>query len=454
MKTKKITAFLLALSLTLSIASCNKSDSSSSDKSSETTQNSTAETTNANSSIDDEVRLVFEDLGDGVIMQIGGFDVPVDEYKYYFAYAKSAIDGGNTSYWESDLTIDKLDNLKEQTLSYLFNTYTVYKLAEEYNVELDEKDWEKINEEYEANKRYYEILNEDTNHTFEQYLESICCTEDVYKESIARVYLEYKVVASLYEEDYKQRYFNDYICAKYIRVNSVIDYEVDENNKPTSTPKNFYEIDPRYTYTDEEKAVIEKLNSFTMNDDPEGLKNTLPELMNVIKTRLDAGDDMDTLMNKYTQDTDIPTKSDGSYEGFYLSAGSMSEEFAEVVTALEENQVSDPLYIEGSGYYIIQRTAFDEYYLRDYLLSTYMSDDSFSYASDYSSLSTAIQNEMKISYDIAYDKIDFDFASIGDIGTVQKSDSETTETEENTSEITETDNETEENTSETTVETE
>ena len=285
MNIKKIIAFVLAVGLVSAFTGCNKSSDSSS---SETNDSSSSSVANETTSSDDsksedeeliDAKVVYQDFDDGILMNIGGFDVAEDEYKYYFAYAKSSMDNGDESYWDDDGNYAKINSLKEQTLNYLISSYTVYKLAAENNVELDASDWDKVNAEYEDSKVYYELIHEDEGKVFDDYLKEIYCTEEVYKESFARTILEYKVVAALYQQDFLDTHFKDYICAKTLLVKDTIEYETDADNNPTDTPKNFYEINSEYSYTDEEKAIIEKLNSYAQAKDEESLKNTLPEFI-------------------------------------------------------------------------------------------------------------------------------------------------------------------------------
>ncbi len=447
MKTKKIIAFILAMGLVSCFAGCDKSENSSPSETTESTSSvedtttaSTEESTEETLAVNSEEKK-YEDLDDGIIMKISDFDVTEDEYKYYFAFAKSNIDGGDESYWENDPDSAKLEDLKQQTVEYIFNAYTIYQIASDNNVEITEEDLLSVDKEYEASKLYYEAINSDTGKKFDEYLKEIFCTEEVYKESIKRFELEYKTVASLYEQDFKDKHFSNYICIKHIQIDPKTAYETDENNESTDTPKNFYEINPEYTYTDEEKAVIEKINSCAKAKDAEGVNNALTELMSVIQSRLAEGETMDSLMDKYNKDAEAQKNKDGVYVGYYINKSSMSEDFSNVAFALEENQISDPVFFDEYGHCIIQRVPFN----RDELISIYMSDVEYPYSTEYATLIQETQKTMDIVFSSDYNSLTSDYMKNGikfddaPSSSESESESETTENEEtsDTSESTE-----------------
>lgn len=412
MNSKKITAFLLALTLSsVSFYGCRneKTDESESSSVSETTtvsEETAAESKTVSESSDSEESTGTADLKDGIIVNIAGTDITEEEYKYYFFYAKNYIDDGDESYWENDENGEKLAGLKKQTLDFLFANSTVYKIASDNSVELTKEDHEKIDQLVNEDILYYNTVNSSSGDNFDKYLKDTYCTMEVYKKAYERQLLESKTVSALYEEDFKEHYFKDYICTKYIQIRPSVTYEVDENNNPLDTTENFYEILEDASYTDEERAVIDKLNKHAKAIDRDALKATIPELIDIINKRLDEGESMDSLMYKYNMDTAVDLKRDGTYAGYYINKQSMPPEFCDVAFALEENERSDgSLFINGYGYFLIERTPFDEEYLEDYLISLYMNNQNYSYASDYEKLCLETQKNMKITFDKDYDSI-------------------------------------------------
>ena len=401
MNLKKVIAFISAICLACVMTACNKNNNSSD---SEASVNETVESVTTSES---DVK-----LADDVIMKIGGHDVSVDEYKYYFAYAKYSIDGGDKSYWDDDEDGSKLSNLKQQTFDYLFSAYTVYSLADQKNVSLNADDDKIIDEYFLATKNYYNAANSHLDITFDDYLKKTSCTEEVYRATLERKELEYKIIASLYDADYRENYFKDYIRVKYIDVIPEVQFETDDSGNKTETTTDFYTINPLLDYTDEEKAEIEKLNELSRANNADGIKAEIPNLMNIIAARLSAGESIDQLMEKYNMDKNVPLNYDGTIQGYYVDNTYMSNNFNDAAFALKENEISGIVSNDGTEYYIIQRLAYDEVYLQDYLVESYMADSDYGYADDYTANYTEVQNSMDVVYSDTYEQIKVDYASI------------------------------------------
>ncbi|MDD6824606.1 MAG: hypothetical protein PUE12_00550 [Oscillospiraceae bacterium] len=420
MNFKKIISFILALSLvSVPLYSCDKNENSQTPENSSAdsdTSGTEAETGSGDAdSKDDEAseltyslpteeEIQFADLGDGIIANIGGYDITEDEFKYYLYYAKTSIDGGDDTYWDDDEDGAKLHDLKEQTLMYVYNNSAIYKLAENYSVHLDPEEIQITESQYQKDILYYNQANGTSIESFEEYLKEIMCTEEVYKESYRRQQLENKTVAALYEDDYRKNYFSDYICVKYIMVKNYFTYQTDEDGKKTTKPEKMYELIEGLTYTDEEKEMIDKINSFTENNDEEGLKAFVPEFMKMIEARLEAGDDFDTLMTKYNCDSSAPINSDGSYAGYYINGDVMPEEFTAAAYALEEGEYTKES-VFSNVYYIIKREPFDEEYLKNYLIYIYMGSDEYPYLQEYETLCRTIQKSLKVTLSNEFENI-------------------------------------------------
>lgn len=401
MKVKKITAILLAAGMSLSLYGCKETENSSSESDKQSSATDSQQSENDLTETEKKEIKEYKDLGDGIIMNIADHDITEDEYKYYFYFAKSNIDSGDESYWDDDEEGIKFENLKNQTFEYLFNSCTVYKIASDNSVTLDENDLAKVDKQYEDDVLYYNTVNSGNGKKFEDYLKTIHCSEEAYKEAYVRKELEHKTISALYEEDFIKNHYNDYICTKYILIKPDINYQPDADGNPSETPKNFYEYDDILSYTDKEKEIIEKLNSLAKAADGEGVINAIPELIDVIYERIADGESMDSLMAKYNMDVAAEKNDDGTYTGFYMDHESMPTAFNDIAFALEENEYSsEALYLEGGGYYIIQRIPFDS----DYLSALYMGDSQYDYAYDYQEVCSKAMDEVKVIFDTDYDK--------------------------------------------------
>ncbi len=420
MKIKKITAFILAFGIILSISGCNNSKKSSSQSDNSSSESTDTTGVSTDSSDTDSEGPEYDDFGDGILMNIGGYDVSEDEYKYYFAYAKSYIDNGDNTYWDDDKNSKKLNDLKAQTMDYLFNTYTVYTIAKENGVELNEEEHAKIDAEIDTTKLYYETTYPDRK--FDDYLKSIVCTKEIYRESILRVALENKTVKTLYETEFRNNYLKDFIHVKYVLVVPRIRFEEDEQGYPTDKPLDFCTINPELTYTDEEIAIINKLNGYAQAVDRDNLKTAIDELMIIIRARLEAGESIDTLINKYNYNKDDQLDENGTLIGSYISSDTMQPEFSSKAFALEENQISDPFFSSGNGYYIVQKLPLEEDYLQENILSMFMDNKSYPFASQYQALCEKTQENIKVIFDHSYDDIKADFATAYSLDTPSSTD--------------------------------
>ena len=405
MRTKKIISLILALALSSTAfygCSKNTDPSSESESSVSETENSAEESGTGESpetEEDEDPGYTVSDLADGIVMNISGHEVTSDEYRYFFMYVKSCLDQGDETYWDDDESGEKLKSLKEQTMSFLFNNAAVYKMAENNSIELDESDSARIDKKIEDTKKYYSATNDGKE--FDEYLKEIYCTPEVYRESYVNKYLEEKIVNELYGKDYRAKHFLNYIAVKYIQIRPMLitqdDFDV------------FIQTDSTLSYTDEEKAVIEKLNAIADKKDETALNEAVPELMEVIKNRISEGESFDSLMKKYNMDYTIETKENGEFAEKYINDYSMQSAFFNVANTLEENEISDgSLYIDGSGFYLIKRVPFDEEYLREYLIPILMGDDSYTYASDYNKLCMETKSVMEVTVDTDYESINLD----------------------------------------------
>ena len=187
-------------------------------------------------------------------------------------------------------------------------------------------------------------------------------------------------------------------------VKNYFTYQTDEDGKKTTKPEKMYELIEGLTYTDEEKEMIDKINSFTENNDEEGLKAFVPEFMKMIEARLEAGDDFDTLMTKYNCDSSAPINSDGSYAGYYINGDVMPAEFTAAAYALEEGEYTKES-VFSNVYYIIKREPFDEEYLKNYLIYIYMGSDEYPYLQEYETLCRTIQKSLKVTLSNEFENI-------------------------------------------------
>lgn len=402
MNIKKSVIYIVSLVLSASIISgcsgINNTDSVTSSVPDKTSVSSMDNTENQIQPADN-----ITDLPDNVIMSIGGHNVSADEYKYYFAYARYSIDGGDEDYWKDDNSELKISDLKKQTYDYLYSLYTIYSLADQEAVALDSNDMKNIDDQYNAAEKYYNTSEINPDVTFDEYLKNTCCTKEVFRETLKRSKLEKKVISKLFESDFREKNFTDYIRVKYIYI---------DPQKADSDSADFFNSDPLLDYSDEELSSIEKINSAYKTRNKEALEEELSHLMNYIEEKIQSGESIDSFISKYNMDKDIPLNDDGSYQGYYIKNGDRSESFCETAFSLSEDQTSDIVKTENDGWYIIKREKFDENYLKDYLINIYMSNPDYGYTEKYTEIYSVVQKKMETIFSNSYNDISYDYASI------------------------------------------
>lgn len=426
MKFSKLTTAILAFCIAAGCAGCskNKPEDNSDPKAETTAVSDESSSESKKSDFENEAEsITFDDLADDVFMNIAGFDVTVDEFKYYFAYAKHNMDNGDISFWDKDTDCTKIQSLKQQTLHQLFQAYTIYKLAADNNIQLDDSDNSGIDSILKAYKLYYEASYKQTKETFDDYLKSTCCTEKVFRETLVRTKLQNKIVTKLYEEDFRNKYLKDYYCARYILITPTIKNGVDENNEPTHMPVDYYTYLDKYTYTDAEKSAIEKINEANLNKDTEKLKEAITELADVIIDLGRNGTDFNELMDKYNTDETQPIDSNG-HPGQFIKSSSMPQEFSDAVNALDDNGITDLIYHRLYGYLIANKLPFDENVFSSQAVDLFMGDDNYEYQENFTKLSNDTQKKMKITINNKYADIDSSFATLP---SDEKTEAQTTE---------------------------
>lgn len=404
---KKIISALAAFFISACLVSCTSQQQNDQDL-------NTAETSTAVSSAFDTESSIPEKilLSPDAVMSIGGHEVSDDEYKYYFAYAKYSIDNGDENYWKDDENGLKINDLKSQTYNYLYSLYTIYSLADKENISLDENDLNNIQKQFESVRDYYNASNIHLGMNFEAYLKNTCCTEKVYLETLKRSKIENKVISKLFEKDFRDKFFKDYIRVLYINIKPEIQYEYDENGNRTDRPAVFYQINPLLSYTEEEKSGIDKLNELSLSKNTEGLKSEIPVFMNIIKDRIEQGESFDSLIEKYSMKKDTPRNNDGTYQGYYINKTEMPDKFSDAAFTLSEDSISEIIESGENGWYIIERKPYDENYLEDYLISIYMSSPEYGYSDKYTEICSEAQKKMDTVFSEKYDNITYDYASI------------------------------------------
>ena len=114
------------------------------------------------------------EITEGTVLTVAGYDIDVEEYRYYFLNLKKSFDNGDDSYWDGEATEgtdesgndntktaqqsaeERLKDLKDYALTYIINNYCVEQMAKDYNVSLTDEELAEVDKDYEDVKASYE----------------------------------------------------------------------------------------------------------------------------------------------------------------------------------------------------------------------------------------------------------------------------------------------------------
>ncbi len=337
-----------------------------------------------------------------VVMTINGRDITVQEYRYYFLNVKSQLDSGDESLWngvsstsqdgtvisaEDDIK-SKLQVLKSQTDTYLKNNYTVEVMAENNSVKLDDEDIKEAEEEYNLEVEAFKLAENSDDAGWTDYLAQMYCTPELYKMALQRKGIEYKLIRTLYEDDFTENVLVDYVMAKHILLGTTdVDYEAVEIPEGA---------------TEEEIADINAQNDKLREEAKTKLMEEKLKLAEEIAEKAKSGEDFDKLIKEYNEDPGEVAKEDGTYDGYLFTKGEMVEQFETAAFALEVGAVSDVVET-NYGYHIIKRVEVSEDYLDDNIVDIMMTNET--YYQKYSTVAQEVSGNLEIEYTDIYDKI-------------------------------------------------
>ncbi len=407
---KKIVAFTLALTMIASFASCSKKANEGSSESSESKSSSAETSANDSSSTvvsGDETTavteapkpLVYKELDGDHFVEANGHKISEDEYKYYFSYAKSSMDGGDATFWDEDRE-NKLTQLKETVNSYIEQDFTVVVASENNGVKLSDVTKSEKEDKLADFKKQY-------TGSYEDFLKENKMTEELLLGFLGRQILEEKLVAKLYLENFKNNEFKDYIRATHILFPITATKKVDENNQPTEEVEDMYKLIDGLTYTDEEKAAIDKLNAVVKANDTEAIKAEVKVFAEFVLKLINDGGDFETYMTKYNTDPGETLNEDKKYTGYYFTKGAMVPAFEEAAYALKEDAVSGVVESDY-GFHIIKRLPMEKEYIDDNnnMLRLMFQNTAADYSTKYQTLLEAEKSSLKIVYNSKYKDID------------------------------------------------
>ena len=249
-----------------------------------------------------------------VVLTLGGYNVTKDFYRYLFLNTKQFYDGGDETYWEGkDVSI-----ITDDVLKSLKKTYAMFKLADEYKIELTDEDDAYI-DEYIAQSK--EGMTDD------EYLSSLdeaYMTEELYRFVMEVQQLEYLVYSHIINDENGILRFTDDDLTKAVKSDFVRASHI------------------LFTYkNDEEKTEAQKDAEAVL----EKLKN---------------GEDFEKLKEEYSDDPALK----GNSDGYYFTHGEFETDFEYTAYALKEGEISEVISTPV-GYHIVKRLPLEDEYIND-----------------------------------------------------------------------------------------
>lgn len=397
---KRFSAMILALIMTVSLftscadenSSSSKADVSSSAAEVDSSADSTAEVSEASFTIDGE-SIDTEDL---IICTIDGIDVDFDTFRYYYFYTINLY----TNNYGANLDIisqtdDGFELLMSDVITQLKQEYVTLHLCEENGIELDEDDYEFVEETIASAKENY-----DTEEEYLAALKSSYLTEDLYRRMVELSRLYEKVEETLFTNEGKyattKEEFREIVQDpdQYARVRQIL--------IPYQCQAEITDEDTKESYDD--MTLSEKLSakqtafSELSEEDQEAAKEAAKELAEEVLEKAKNGEDFDSLIKEYGWDPGMETNS----QGYYMNRNSnYVEEFITAGFDLDENEISDLVESTTYGWFIIKRLPVDMDYVEENIDSMIIEYDSPAISQLYSD----IMDKMEVSYSEYYDKI-------------------------------------------------
>ena len=289
-------------------------------------------------------------LTNKTVITVDGVKVPADEYSYYVGYMVdnyAAYYG--YEYFENDTNFNTILSYVNEVLK---EHYVVYNWALEEGCELTEEEKQTVLDEIADLKATFETEEE-----YQAALESSHLTEELY----TKLSLTDAVIDKFSDKIY------DAETSKYAPAAEDVESLGAAN------------------------GIIASKHILLLTGDDEEENAAQLDLANEILDRIKNGEDFDTLMNEYSEDTGLATNPDG----YTFMPGEMVDEFYNATAELEVGEVSG-IVPSSYGYHIIKRIEPDREETINRLISIIVEDEL-----------DARLSEIKIKLGKGFDKIQY-----------------------------------------------
>ncbi|MDO5125576.1 MAG: peptidylprolyl isomerase [Ruminococcus sp.] len=397
---KKISAFLLAMTLTIScLASC---DDSKKDKSSKASDSSVAESTPAGLT-SEKGSLTIDgkkvDTKDLTICVVDGKEIDFDTFRFYY-YTTLATLSNYYGVTEEGLKEkeETYEAFKKEVVNTIIQDAVYEKLAKENNITLDEDDKITIEKAVKNLQSNYQSEEE-----YKAALSAMYLTEDYYTDMVTTGTLNNKVYTQLFtnggkyatsQEDFKKIVKDPDEYSRVIHI--LIPYECQAEITDKETLDSYEESDLSTKLESKKTAFYQQTE-----DVQKQLKDKAKKLAEDVLKKAESGENFETLVKTYGWDTGM----EKSPEGYYINENtSFVKEFKDMAFKLKENEISGLVESDSFGWFIIKRLPVDMDYVNkniETMINEYDQPRLQKFFSDYS-------DKIEVVYDEIFDKITVD----------------------------------------------
>lgn len=412
---KKISALLLALTLSLSVlAGCgnkNNEDSSTADASQaeaattdgEDTTTTEEETAEPTVTIPDPSLTVdgqSVDISNLVMCTIDGYEVSFEEFRFYYYYT---LDTYTTSW---GITADKLAEDPDRFAQFLDDVVLCIKqelvtqtLAAENGLELDEDDLAAVESQYQTAKGNY-----DSEEAYLNDLKSAYLTDELYHTMLTRAQLYTKVMNTLFSNDgvyatSKETFRelmqdeNEYAHEYHVMIPFYSQAELTDESAAAD-----YD-----SYTLYQKISAKSAAYAALDDDGKAAaKEQAKKVAEEVCKKAADGEDFEKLIEEYGWDLGLEDPSDGYYIQKDNVGGYPDELLAEAFALKVGETSKEPVENDTYGFFVVKRLEPDMDYVEENIVAMINTHDTPAIQDKFNE----VIDSMKVTYFDSWDKLD------------------------------------------------
>ena len=252
------------------------------------------------------------------VLYIGGEDVPMELYRYFFMNFKLGVDGGDNAYWQTHDADSAFADIDDDTRASILRMYAVMSLCGDYGIDTDSDEIKKA-----------------VDKSVEDYIENEMGGRDEYLAGLSEAYMNHSVFRFVMTEfECESRLYDALVDAGKINTDSAA---------------------VAAAITDGEFCCAKQV--FISNDAGDDIEENRKKAEDIL-LQAHLGVDFDELVARYGEDPEMIVNPTGRY----FAHGELIEEFEDAAFALEVGEMS--CVVESPlGFHIILRCPIDPAYV-------------------------------------------------------------------------------------------